>query len=175
MSTNNKLPVDAGDVHQYYPPTVRVLEGQPLLHPERILGLDRFVPMPPQACGHLLERPIVLEVENEEVVLRRGGTRAAALVVCELQVIAPARQREHHSVVAGVALEGGNLLKPEGIAVEAHHPREAVRRPRDPDLADGRSLVRASFLHLSPCPRRVYSAATVILYSPSCPEEWSSR
>src|SRR5215213_1605277 len=149
MSTNNKLPVDAGGVHQYYPPTVRVLEGQPLLHPERILGLDRFVPMPPQACGHLPERPIVLDVENEEVVLRRGGTRAAALVVGELQVVAPTWQREHHSVVASVALEGVDLLEPEGIAVEANDLREVVCRPRDPDLGDGRAVVGASSLHLS--------------------------
>src|SRR5215212_6038347 len=83
--------LDAGGVHQYHPPTVRILEGQPLLCPVRVLRLDRFVPVAPQACGRLPERPFPLDVEYEEVVLRRGRTRAAALVVRELQVVAPAR------------------------------------------------------------------------------------
>src|SRR5215218_10345098 len=52
-----------------------------------------------------------------------GGARAAALVMRELQVVAPARQREHHSIVAGVTLERGDLLKFEGIAIEAHDLR----------------------------------------------------
>src|SRR5215213_5718994 len=97
-------------------------------------------PVPPQACSRLPERPIVLDVENEEVVLGRCGARAAALMVRELQVVAPARQGEHYTVVAGVALEGGDLLESEGIAVEAHDLRQAVSRPGDPDLGDGRSV-----------------------------------
>src|SRR5829696_4271918 len=42
----------------------------------------------------------------------------------------------------------GASSKPEGIAVETHDLRQAVRRPRDPDLGDGHSVVGASVLHL---------------------------
>src|SRR5215203_3671066 len=55
-----------------------------ILCPVRVLRLDRFVPLTLQERSHLPERGIVLDVENDEVVLRRGGTRTAALVVREL-------------------------------------------------------------------------------------------
>src|SRR5712664_3351090 len=63
-------------VHEDNPPAVRVFERQAALGPVRVLGGHRWVSRSSQAGRHLVEPPLLWHVENEQVVLRRGGTRA---------------------------------------------------------------------------------------------------
>src|SRR5882757_6144246 len=64
--------------YQHDPPAIGVLEGQRAdSTPVRVLGIHGFVPGRRETLDHVVHLPVVVEVQDEQVVRRGGWARAA--------------------------------------------------------------------------------------------------
>ena len=74
--------------HQHHPPVIRVLDGdRAVLSPVGIPRLHRQMAEHGQPTGNLFHLGQIIEMEHEQVVAAGRRTRAALIMLGELQVV----------------------------------------------------------------------------------------
>jgi hypothetical protein len=116
--------------HQYDPPVIRVLDGdRAVLGPVGIVPLHRQMAERGQPGGNLLHLGQVGEIEHEQVVAAGRRTRAAVIMLGELQVVPRAGQPEQ----LPAHLLGDQRADLQGRHRGRHRPGPGQVQARRPD------------------------------------------
>ena len=79
----------------------------------------------------------VWNIEDEQVVSGWCGARTAFIMLCELKMVALARQTEHDARISRMAFESADLLQAYAVMIKPDDLSQLICRARDSDLSDG--------------------------------------